>query len=130
MKILHGGSVGRSFLKKFFSFFVVILFMWYHWLRKFLIVFEPKSRITIIRTLHWCYTWTAMFSANQNWVIFSCILLVVATFLKIIGQPLGLTCLCWPLTVDLLQIMLASQKKLLQGLLQFQLMQMVNVNCF
>ena len=25
--------------------------------------------------LHWCYTWTALLSANQNRVIFSCILL-------------------------------------------------------
>ena len=31
----------------------------------------------MLHFLHWCYTWTALLSANQNRVIFSCILLKV-----------------------------------------------------
>ena len=30
----------------------------------------------MLHFLHWCYTWTALLSANQNRVIFSCILLI------------------------------------------------------
>ena len=29
----------------------------------------------VLHFLHWCYTWTALLSANQNRVIFSCVLL-------------------------------------------------------
>ena len=29
----------------------------------------------MLHFLHWYYTWTALLLANQNWVIFSCILL-------------------------------------------------------
>ena len=29
----------------------------------------------VLHVLHWCYAWTALCSANQNQVIFSCILL-------------------------------------------------------
>ena len=29
----------------------------------------------MLHFLHWCYTWTALLSANQNRVIFSCVLL-------------------------------------------------------
>ena len=29
----------------------------------------------MLHFLHWCYTWTALLSANQNRVMFSCILL-------------------------------------------------------
>ena len=50
--------------------------MWYYRLRKYPIVFQPIiTRITMCY-LHWCYTWTALLSANQNWVVFSCILLL------------------------------------------------------
>ena len=35
---------------------------------------KSKSRITMCN-LHWYYTWTALLSANQNRVIFSCVLL-------------------------------------------------------
>ena len=34
------------------------------------ILFAP-----VLHFLHWCYTWTALLSANQNRVIFSCVLL-------------------------------------------------------
>ena len=30
----------------------------------------------MLHFLHWCYTWTALLSANQNRVIFSCVLLI------------------------------------------------------
>jgi len=30
---------------------------------------------SVLHFLHWCYTWTALLSANQNRVIFPCILL-------------------------------------------------------
>ena len=30
----------------------------------------------VLSFLHWCYTWTALLSANQNRAIFSCVLLV------------------------------------------------------
>ena len=33
----------------------------------------------VLHFLHWCYTWTALLSANQNRVIFSCVLLWMKT---------------------------------------------------
>ena len=33
----------------------------------------------VLRLLHLCYTWTALLSASQNRVIFSCILLALIT---------------------------------------------------
>ena len=33
----------------------------------------------VLHFLHWCYTWTALLSANQNRVIFSCVFLIVKT---------------------------------------------------
>ena len=31
----------------------------------------------VLHFLHWCYSWTALLSANQNQVIFSCVLLAL-----------------------------------------------------
>ena len=33
----------------------------------------------VLHFLHWCYTWTVLLSANQNRVIFSCVLLHMKT---------------------------------------------------
>ena len=59
-------------------------FTWYPCFRKFPFVFQSIiiQNYDVLHFLHWitlfalaCYTWTALLSANQNWVIFSCILL-------------------------------------------------------
>ena len=36
----------------------------------------------VLHFLHWCYTWTALLSANKNWLIFSCVLLKYLTALQ------------------------------------------------
>ena len=36
-----------------------------------------RNRQLMLRCLHWCFSWTALFSANQNRVIFSCLLLAL-----------------------------------------------------
>ena len=64
-------------------------FTWYHWPTKISHCLSanhyPELRCVIctgvtlfapvLHFLHWCYTWTALLSANQNRVIFSCVLL-------------------------------------------------------
>ena len=34
----------------------------------------------VLHFLHWCYTWTALLSANQNGIIFSCVLLGLKSY--------------------------------------------------
>ena len=55
---------------------------WYHCLRKVPFVFQSIIIQSydvwfalVIHFLHWCYTWTVLLPANQNRVIFSCVLL-------------------------------------------------------
>ena len=85
-------------------------FTWDHWLTKFLIVFlQIKFRIAMCN-LHWCYTWTAQLSANQNRVIFSCILLSMD-----IKPFVWWTCLChccrvlYKVPITLMQICFLSE---------------------
>ena len=54
---------------------VIIILCYIIGIEYFLLSFsKSKSRITM-SNLHWCYTWTALLSTNQNQVVFSCILL-------------------------------------------------------
>ena len=104
MKKIEWKKCRKMFLKPFFVHSRKLsvqkfchCFTWDHWPTKFLIVrisanHNPKLRCVIctgvtrfapvvtrfapvIHFLHWCYTWTALLSANQNRVIFSCVLL-------------------------------------------------------
>ena len=45
---------------------------------------KSKSRMTMCN-LHWCYTWTALLSANPNRVIFPCLLLTKLPLFVCIG---------------------------------------------
>ena len=85
MKNARGKSAGRCFLRPFFAFekafFRVSIQIFAITLREIIGVqsfslsfCKSKSRITMCN-LHWYYTWTALLSANQNRVIFSCVLL-------------------------------------------------------
>ena len=93
----RGGSAERPFLKpfffhsrKFFSKFphkiFAIILRHNIDLANFLLSFtsanhNPELRCVkfalVLHFLHWCYTWTALLSANQNRVIFSCIFIII-----------------------------------------------------
>ena len=50
----------------------------------------------VLHFLHWCYAWTALLSANQNRVIFSCVLLILkySALIQDFGIPLQ-PFYCW-----------------------------------
>ena len=111
---MRGGSAGRPFLKPFFlirenffqsfrtkfssSFYVISLASKISYCLS--ANHNPELRCVIctgvtlfapvLHFLHLCYTWTALLSANQNRVIFSCILLSEEWSIKLCIHNSGL----------------------------------------
>ena len=97
MKNARGKSAGRCFLKPFFR-IRENFFQSFHTkflslpslheiigVQNFSLSFcKSKSRMTMCN-LHWCYTWTALLSANPNRVIFPCLLLTKLPLFVCIG---------------------------------------------
>ena len=97
----RGKSARRCFLKPFFSHLrklfseslyktlVIAVYMKslaYNFLNVFLQIIIQNYYVLfglVLHFLHWCYTWTALHSANQNWVIFSCVLLLMEYLSKL-----------------------------------------------
>ena len=104
MKNSHGKSEGRCFLKPFFSHsrkrfselpykilsLLYMISLAYKISHSLIANNDPELRCVIctgitlfapvLHFLHWCYTRTALLSANQNRVIFSCVLLSVKAY--------------------------------------------------
>ena len=84
----HFLRIGENFFQSFCTKFLSLLYMislTYKISHCFSASHNPELQCVIctgvtlfalvLYLLHWCYTWTALLSANQNWVIFSCTLL-------------------------------------------------------
>jgi len=131
---LRGASAGRPFLKPFFriretffqsfhtkfsSSFYVISLAWKisyclsanHNLELRCVICTGVTLFALmLHFLHWCYTWTALLSANQNRVIFSCILLGNSKAFVTITNMLILAVYSWHVSYTNLLNVLAHQE--------------------
>ena len=70
----------------------------------------------MLHFLHWCYTWTALLSANQNQVFFSCILLKLKLMVFLAGHSVAMVTLsvtkiisrCLPMIGELFDTMIVA----------------------